>query len=270
MKRILSILFFFLVVIFLPSSIKAEGLKIVLKENQINELFQAIIEARGLNIGSFQKQESIIDVDKWYLNVDSSVLDIRPNNHVGIEFGVSAKMSGSAVFFSWDIEERAQITGVGMFIVEGSAYEGYKVKFQTKSIKLKLTGDVPDFIESLISTVVNGASFLIYRFPEVDLGTVNLPGTQEVLSGEFEIQTTNDALYIHFDASALQNGAINEVLNNKVYTSPIIITALNSISAKNTTIKSSAVVLFKSGKAVDFLPSFDIERGAKVDIEFTE
>lgn len=184
----------------LPPVDQPGDLRIRLEESSIDNALAAISAARGINFaehgGGF--------ISSWYVNLESASIDIQPGNLVVLHAQARAVTTIDLWVFSFDIVEQINAIMHGALLLE--PFEGgLRLMFESDSQGVALSGDLPDWLEALVSV---GATTFLSRFYSLDLtpGTIMLPQlpTGHFAQPQFGLMTNDDEVIVYLDLEGNQ------------------------------------------------------------------
>ncbi len=144
-------------------------LRIRLDETAIDNALAAIAAARGINFAEHNGGTFFF----WYVSLESATLDIQPGNQVELRAQARGVMWTSLGFVQFPIVEQIDAVLQGSLLLEPFE-DGMRLMFEGDSQGVTFSGDLPDWLEALVSI---GVTAFLSKFYNLDVtpGTIMLP-----------------------------------------------------------------------------------------------
>ncbi len=182
----------------MPPTEQPGDFRVRMDEASFNNALAAITAARGINFADYSGN---FGLSAWYINLENATLDLQPNNQVVLHARARSVSMIDLWLFDFVIVENVDAVLIGNLVVD-PLDGGFRLVFQGDQVGIRLSGDLPDWLEDIVSS---GASQYFSAFVDLDVspGTTLLP---DVALEHFDqitpgLLTNDNEVMLYFDLS---------------------------------------------------------------------
>lgn len=199
MKNIKLVLCLLLLLIWAKNTHAQSDFDIRLTETEIDNTFETLIAARGLNFGEYITGGT--GLSSWIGDVKAAHINILPNNQIEIHID-DMRFEADINVVTFDFQIVADISGVlnGEIVVEENEINGINAVIHISSIdNLNSWGDLGNLIGQYASLFGDGS--ILEFIPDIPLSLTKL--TPDLVTEYFDfgtplVTTDNESIYLNF------------------------------------------------------------------------